>query len=118
MPLCVCSYTLISNQLYSKQKNKTIQCIRYAPKHPVPQAAIIETLTNLAQRTAKHVYDISFWSYYNAWRNSPYNQSYTPGWGEAFGGRIRFQDNDVKDVMVEGEMHWVKQKQIWHSECL
>ena len=61
---------------------------------------------------------ISFWSYYNAWRNSPYNQSYTPGWGEAFGGRIRFQDNDVKDVMVEGEMHWVKQKQIWHSKCL
>jgi len=104
-------------QINSTQNTKQ-SIYRYAPKHPVLHAAIVETLSNLAQRTAKHVYDISFWSYYNAWRNSPYNQSYTPGWGEAFGGRIRFQDNDVKDVMVEGEMHWVKQKQIWHSECL
>lgn len=90
----------------------------YAPKHPVLYRSIKETLSNLANRKAVHVYDISFWSYYNAWRNSPYNQSYMPGWGEAFGGRIHFQNNDVKDVMVENATHWQVQKQIWHPECL
>ena len=81
-------------------------------------AAIKETLGNLAERKARHVYDISFWSYYNAWRNGPYNQSYMPGWGESFGGRVTFQNDDAKDVMVEGDTHWQKAKRIWREECL
>ena len=50
-----------------------------------------------------------------------------PGWGDGFGGRVNFQDNNVKAVMVEGKQignaivdggeHWVVQKQIWRSEC-
>ncbi|KAL7518370.1 hypothetical protein ACHAWF_000187, partial [Thalassiosira exigua] len=64
----------------------------YAPFPPVIRSAIVETLTNLARRDAGHVYGISFWSYYRAWRNGPYNQSYVPGWGEAMGGRVKFQD--------------------------
>ena len=99
----------------------------YAPKHPVLYAAIKETLGNIADRTATNVYDIAFWAYYNGWRNGPYNQSYMPGWGDGFGGRVTFQDNNVKAVMVEGKQignaivdggeHWVVQKQIWRSEC-
>mmetsp|Transcript_16940 Transcript_16940/g.36731 ORF Transcript_16940/g.36731 Transcript_16940/m.36731 type:complete len:395 (-) Transcript_16940:128-1312(-) len=90
----------------------------YAPHHPVIYAAIRETLTNLAERKAKTVYDVSFWSYYNAWRNGPYNQSYMPGWGEEMGGRVSFQDNDAKDSMVVDNGHWQKAKQIWHSVCV
>lgn len=94
--------------------------VRYAPRHPVIRAAVRETLANLAERTATHVYDISFWSYYNAWRNGPYNQSYMPGWGEGFGGRVQFQDNDAKGAMVgdKNADHWPQQKQMWHSECM
>ena len=92
---------------------------RYAPKHPVIESAIRETLVNLAERTAEHVYDVSFWSYYHAWRHGPYNNSYMPGWGDNFGGRVSFQDNDVKDIMVEGgSEHWPKAKEIWHPECM
>jgi len=39
----------------------------YTPRHPVIEAAARETLTNLANRNARNVYDISFWSYFNAW---------------------------------------------------
>ena len=90
----------------------------YAPRHRVLYDSIRETLTNLAERTATNVYDISFWSYYHAWRSGPYNQSYMPGWGEEMGGRVKFQDDDAKDVMVEGDTHWQKQKQMWHPECM
>eukprot|EP00581_Thalassiosira_minuscula_P003844 CAMPEP_0183744746 /NCGR_PEP_ID=MMETSP0737-20130205/65886_1 /TAXON_ID=385413 /ORGANISM="Thalassiosira miniscula, Strain CCMP1093" /LENGTH=330 /DNA_ID=CAMNT_0025980397 /DNA_START=178 /DNA_END=1170 /DNA_ORIENTATION=+ len=68
----------------------------YEPYHRVIHDAIAETLTNLANRQANNVYDVSFWSYYHAWRNGPYNQSYMPGWGEEMGGRVSFQDNTVK----------------------
>eukprot|EP00571_Detonula_confervacea_P005760 CAMPEP_0172325168 /NCGR_PEP_ID=MMETSP1058-20130122/53289_1 /TAXON_ID=83371 /ORGANISM="Detonula confervacea, Strain CCMP 353" /LENGTH=356 /DNA_ID=CAMNT_0013041639 /DNA_START=56 /DNA_END=1126 /DNA_ORIENTATION=+ len=90
----------------------------YAPKHPVLYASIRETLSNLAERKATHVYDISFWSYYNGWRQGPYNQSYMPGWGDRFGGRVLFQDDEAKDLMVEGNTHWQKQKQMWYPECM
>lgn len=90
----------------------------YTPHHPVLYAAIRETLSNLAERKATTVYDVSFWSYYNAWRGGPYNQSYMPGWGEEMGGRVLFQDNDAKGAMVEDNGHWQKAKQIWHDDCL
>jgi len=90
----------------------------YTPYHPVIYAAVRETLTNLAERKATTVYDVSFWSYYNAWRNGPYNQSYMPGWGEEMGGRVSFQDNDAKDAMVVENGHWQKAKQIWHPVCV
>lgn len=118
---CVCFVTIMcsyTNLLLTSFCWTSYLISSYAPKHPVLYRSIKETLSNLANRKAVHVYDISFWSYYNAWRNSPYNQSYMPGWGEAFGGRIHFQNNDVKDVMVENATHWQVQKQIWHPECL
>lgn len=126
----------------------------YTPRHPVIEAAARETLTNLANRNATHVYDISFWSYYNAWTKGerrdlvwalvylyytvrtlshagdflhssidkgPYNQSYMPGWGEAMGGRVLFQNDETKDVMVEENSHWqmsTGKKQMWHADCL
>mmetsp|Transcript_21798 Transcript_21798/g.46034 ORF Transcript_21798/g.46034 Transcript_21798/m.46034 type:complete len:390 (-) Transcript_21798:243-1412(-) len=90
----------------------------YAPFHPVLYAAIRETLSNLAARTATTVYDVSFWSYYNAWRNGPYNQSYMPGWREEMGGRVKFQDDAAKQTMVEDNGHWQKAKQIWNDVCL
>lgn len=90
----------------------------YAPRHRVIYDAITETITNLAARTADNVYDISFWSYYHAWRNGPYNQSYMPGWIEEMGGRVRFQDDKAKDDMVSDNGHWQKAKQMWYDECL
>ncbi|EED86850.1 predicted protein [Thalassiosira pseudonana CCMP1335] len=90
----------------------------YTPRHPVIYAAINETLNNLAIRTASHVYDISFWCYYHAWRNGPYNQSYMPNWGEAMGGRVVFSDEEAKDAMVEDNGHWPNARSIWKSECM
>ena len=81
-------------------------------------AAIRETLRNLAERKATHVYDISFWSYYNAWRQGPYNQSYMPQWGEMMGGRVLFQDDEVKNEMKNNNEYWQEQKIIWHEDCL
>ncbi|EJK60376.1 hypothetical protein THAOC_19283, partial [Thalassiosira oceanica] len=51
----------------------------------------------------------------------PYNQSYMPGWGEAMGGRVLFQNDETKDVMVEENSHWqmsTGKKQMWHADCL
>ena len=94
-------------------------CTRYAPQHPVIYATIRETLTNLAERKATELYDIAFWSYYNAWRQGPYNQSYMPGWrAEDMGGRVLFQDDEAKQAMVKENGHWPASKQIWHDECL
>lgn len=92
----------------------------YAPQHPVIYSAIRETLSNLAERKAAHVYDIAFRAYYNAWRNGPYNQSYMPRWGEMFGGRVLFMDDGAKAEMVadKGGLGWNKEKQIWYDECL
>lgn len=90
----------------------------YAPHHPVLYSAIRETLSNLAERTAKHVYDISFWSYYHAWSSGPYNQSYMPGWREEMGGRVKFQDDAVKAGMKEDNEYWQLAKSMWHDDCL
>lgn len=83
-------------------------------------SAIRETLSNLAERKAAHVYAIAFRAYYNAWRNGPYNQSYMPRWGEMFGGRVLFMDDGAKAEMVadKGGLGWNKEKQIWYDECL
>ena len=94
----------------------------YTPQHEVIQKAITETLINLATRNATHVYDVSFWSYFHAWRNSPiYNQSYMPGWGDYMGHRVEFSNVEVKNTMLENTTHWPKAKglqAIWKSECL
>lgn len=90
----------------------------YTPQHPVLYSAIRQTLGNLAERKATHVYDVSFWSYYHAWRNGPYNQSYMPEWGEAMGGRVLFFDEAAKESMVKDNGHWQKAKKIWHDRCL
>ena len=80
--------------------------------------SIRETLTNLANRQATHVYDVSFWAFYHGWRNGPYNQSYMPGWGEEMGGRVKFYDPEAKEDMTEENGSWGKAKQIWHDECI
>lgn len=93
----------------------------YTPFHPVMRDAIKETLGNLAKRTAEHVYDISFWAFYNSWVYGPFNSSYMPGWGDYMGGRVVFCQKNVKTEMVKENGHWPEskgKKKIWKSECL
>lgn len=78
----------------------------YSPFHPVLHKAIKETLQNLATRDAVHVYDVSFWAFYNAWVKGPYNSSYMPRWGDNMGGRVIFSDKETKDEMVSANGHW------------
>lgn len=96
----------------------------YAPFHEVMENAIIKTLQNLANQTANHVYDISFWAFVYSWINGPYNSSYMPGWGDYMGGRVTFFIKDVKAEMKDanGGKYWPESTgnmtEIWHLRCL
>ena len=62
-----------------------------------------------------------FYSIHSIDKKGPYNQSYMPGWGEAMGGRVLFQNDDTKAVMVEDNGHWqtsTGKKKMWHTDCL
>jgi len=92
----------------------------YAPRHPVIRDAIVRSLDNLSRRTAETPYDVSFWSYHLAWAESPYNQSYMPGWKNTMGGRV-VAAKSKEEMNKQSGAHWsqkIGRNKMWKPECL
>jgi hypothetical protein len=71
--------------------------------HPVLRTAVEHTLHNLAMRSAKGVYDVSYNAYGQAWKD--HRAKYRPQFSDAdnFGERIVFINEDAKADMTSGK---------------